>query len=374
MGVDPRHDHSLRIPRPDRSVGMGVPNACNQCHKDRSAPWSAALIRLWFPQPHPGHQGFAEALDAGFRGAPGARDALVATAEDRREPAIGRASALALLARYTDARTAAVLRKALDDADPLVRRAAVDALGQGGPEARVQMLPKMLADPVMSVRTAAAAALAGVPAERLGAEQRAALARALDEYAAIQRFNADRPEAHASLGSLHAERGQRAEAEAAYRQALALDPRFVPAAVNLADLYRMAGDEPRAEATLRAALKRDAGNASLHHALGLALVRQKRLGDAVAELRQAARLAPDQPRYAYVAGVALYSSGKKSEGIQALADAHRRFPGDVDLLQALATMERDRGDRQAAAGYARKLLVLMPEDAQAKALLQELQR
>jgi hypothetical protein len=37
-------------------------------------------------------------------------------------------------------------------------------------------------------------------------------------------------------------------------------------------------------------------------------------------------------------------------------------------------MERDRGERQAATGYARKLLALTPDDAQAKALLQELQR
>jgi len=44
------------------------------------------------------------------------------------------------------------------------------------------------------------------------------------------------------------------------------------------------------------------------------------------------------------------------------------------LLQALATMERDRGNRQAAADYARKLVALLPDDAQAKALLQELQR
>jgi len=374
MEVDPRHDHSLRIPRPDRSLSMGVPNACNQCHKDRDAQWAADALKRWSPQPLPGHQGFAEALDAGFRAAPGAREALVAAAEDPRQPAIARASAIALLAGHTDARITALLRKALDDVDALVRRAAVGALALASPEARVQLLPKMLADPALSVRSAAASALAGVPAERLGAEQRAALAKAIEEYVAIQRFNADRPDAQVNLGSLYAERGQAAEAEAAYRQALALDPGFVPAAVNLADLYRNRGEEPLAEATLRAALKREPGSAPLHHALGLSLVRQKRLGDAVAELRQAARLAPGQARYAFVYAVALHSTGRKAEGIQVLAEAHRRVPGDPVLLQALATMERDRGDRQAAAGYARKLVELMPEDAQAKALLQSLQR
>lgn len=34
MAVDPRRDHSLRIPRPDLSVKHGTPNACTQCHID----------------------------------------------------------------------------------------------------------------------------------------------------------------------------------------------------------------------------------------------------------------------------------------------------------------------------------------------------
>lgn len=34
MHVDPRRDHSLRIPRPDLSVKHNTPNACSQCHID----------------------------------------------------------------------------------------------------------------------------------------------------------------------------------------------------------------------------------------------------------------------------------------------------------------------------------------------------
>jgi len=44
MVNDPRHDHSFRVPRPDRSVSLGVPNACDQCHADRGAAWAAAEI------------------------------------------------------------------------------------------------------------------------------------------------------------------------------------------------------------------------------------------------------------------------------------------------------------------------------------------
>ena len=44
MVVDRRHDHSFRVPRPDLSVKLGTPNACNDCHRDKSAEWAAAAI------------------------------------------------------------------------------------------------------------------------------------------------------------------------------------------------------------------------------------------------------------------------------------------------------------------------------------------
>ena len=148
----------------------------------------------------------------------------------------------------------------------------------------------------------------------------------------------------------------------------------MPAALNLADLRRAQGDERAAETTLRAALQRNPRDASLRHALGLALVRQKRADAALAEFAQAAKLAPDDPTFAYVQGIALHSAGRQAEAIRLLGDAHRRFGGDAAILLALATMERDRGGREAAAGYARKLAELTPDDPQAQALLRELSR
>ena len=46
---------------------------------------------------------------------------------------------------------------------------------RAAPDVRAQLLYRMLADPVLSVRIAAARGLAGVPAERASAEQRAAI-------------------------------------------------------------------------------------------------------------------------------------------------------------------------------------------------------
>ncbi len=53
MGVHARQDHSMRIPRPDRTVAFGSPNACNKCHADKSADWAVQVLKTWAPHPNP---------------------------------------------------------------------------------------------------------------------------------------------------------------------------------------------------------------------------------------------------------------------------------------------------------------------------------
>jgi len=48
MVVDTRHDHSFRVPRHDLSAQLGTPNACNGCHTEKPAVWTATAIEsLW---------------------------------------------------------------------------------------------------------------------------------------------------------------------------------------------------------------------------------------------------------------------------------------------------------------------------------------
>ncbi len=374
MVVDPRHDHSMRVPRPDRSVALGTPNACNQCHADRKPEWAADEIRKWTGRAPGGYQTFGEAFAASSRSAADARAKLIRIAEDATQPAIVRASALSRLASDPTPFVVEIATRAQNDGDELVRRAAVGIIAGAEPATRVRYLPRMLADPVRAVRIEAARALAAVPPERIPANSRADLSRALDEYIAVQRYLSDRPESHLNLGALHAERGEFSEAETRYRQALKLSPESAPAAINLADLYRERGDDDRAGQVLREAVKVNPKAAALHHALGLTYARQQRRKEALSELASAARLEPDVPRYAYVHGVAVHSLGGREQGIAALERAHRRFPGDRAILEALATMERDRGNRGQALAYAEKLVAIASDDPAAQALLRELQR
>jgi predicted CXXCH cytochrome family protein len=372
MVVDPRRDHSLRVPRPDLSVALGVPNACTRCHADRPAAWAAKQVETWYGHTPRGYQRYAEALAAGTAGAPGATSLLETVARDGEQPAIARASAIARLAPASPG-AAQVIGAALRDADPLVRRAAAAALEGVEPGRRIEPLAPLLDDPVRVVRMEAARLLAGAPRDRLPEPARAAFERAYGEYVAAERFNADRPESHLNLALLYGAQGRSAEAEGELLAALTLDPRFVPAAVNLADLYRATGRDPEGERVLRDALATSPRSAPAHHALGLLLVRQRRQVDALRELEAAARLAPESARYAYVHAVGLDGAGRRAQAIQVLEDNLGRHPYDRDTLAALVAFTRERGEPRRALDYARRLAALDPGSPETAQLVKRLE-
>jgi hypothetical protein len=204
MVVDPRHDHGFRVPRPDRSAALGVPNPCNGCHTKETPEWAAEAIAKWFPQRRPGFQTFAEGLHAGDVGAPGAQDMLARIATDHGQSPIARASAAQRLGRFLTSRTVGSLGETLGDTEPLVRASAVRALAPLPAPLRVQLLPRLLDDPVREVRIETARALAGDGETALPAPRRAAFDRALAECVASERFNADRPEGQSALADLAA--------------------------------------------------------------------------------------------------------------------------------------------------------------------------
>lgn len=76
--------------------------------------------------------------------------------------------------------------------------------------------------------------------------------------------------------------------------------------------------------------------------------------------------------YSYVYAVALQSSGKFSQAIAVLGQAHKRRPANREVLMALITFQRERGDLKSAISYAQQLVQLSPSDVQAKTLLAEL--
>jgi tetratricopeptide (TPR) repeat protein len=372
MVIDGRRDHSMRVPRPDQSVALGTPNACNTCHTDRTPVWAANALRGWLGRDPAGSLTFAETFHAADTGRSNVAPALAALAADAGQPPIVRASALERLATSGAAVAGRFALQAGADPQPLLRLAAAQAAAVLVDSERAAVAGPLLADPLRAVRTEAAAALAGLQ-DTLPAGQRSAWQTAADEWVATQQLNADRPESHTALGSFHARLGRTDAAQAAFAEARRLDPGFVPAYVNGADALRAQGREADASALLDEGIVQVPGAASLHHALGLSLVRQQQLPRALQAFERAARLAPDSARYTYVHAVALHSAGRPDDAIRVLQRATQRWPTDRDMLLALVTMQRDAGRRDAALAAVQRLIESHPGDPDGTALAAELQ-
>jgi predicted CXXCH cytochrome family protein len=374
MVVDPRHDHSFRIPRPDQSATLQVSNACNDCHADKSPEWAASAIDRWYGPKREGFQHYAEAFDATWTDKADAAARLAKVAEDGNTPSFVHASALTELASRISPANIDLARRGLSDTDPLVRIAALDML-ENVPAARIwQLVSPLLSDPVRGVRIQAAFLLAGAPPTSIPATDRERFDQASAEFVAAQRLNADRPEALSMLGSFEAKRGLLPDAESDYKAALALNPQYTPAATNLADLYRQLNRDNDGERVLRAAIATRAGDASVHHALGLALIRQKRYDEALEELGKAAGSDPGQPRFAYVYGVALHSTGHPVEALTVLKNILVHRPNDQDTLMAIVSFSREAGDFETALTYAEQLARITPTDPNLAGLVEDLRR
>ncbi len=360
MGVQPRPDHSLRVPRPDLSVGTGLPNACNGCHAQKSAQWAADSVARWYgkkrrQEPHYG------AAFAAWRSGRGNADALLAIVANTGMSAIVRATALSELAN--DARSGLPTRiNALQDAAPEVRAAAADGLALLEPSRRMQVLTPLLRDPIKAVRLAALHSLSTVARERFDAGARPAFDAALQEYMAVQSLALDMPGAQLNLAQMLQNTGQAEQAEQHYLAALKLDPDFSPARLNLAQLYAQQGRIKPAQEVLKAGLLRQPGIGELQYSLGLLLAQDGDLAAAAQALQKAARLLPTRGRVAYNLALAWQQLGKNKLAEQSYLAAVKTDPSDPDFLYALAAFYYHGHQLQQAQRWADKLKQLRPDD------------
>lgn len=254
MQVDGRRDHSFRVPRPDLSAITGAPNACTDCHTDRSPDWAALEIASRFPGSV--HRGRHFSQDLAFaRVSPLGNDpALLDIAEDTETAGIVRATALEAVRDGTDPDIVARGAALLADPDPLVRRAAVNLQRNAPPIVRVQRLLPMLEDPVRSVRIAAVRAYLGAPVARLPNAAARALDRASREYRSSLMAKVDYPETHMVLAGTALGMRNTGAAEAAFREAVVLDPQLVDAWVMMVRIREAVGDPDGAREILATAL------------------------------------------------------------------------------------------------------------------------
>lgn len=337
MVIDDRRDHSFRIPRPDLSVSLNTPNACNDCHADKTAQWAAARIQDWYPGNPPDH--FAPIFAAARRSEPAVEVAITKIAMDRSQPAIVRATAQSLLVSYELYGSSAAIEQGLRDPHPLVRIGALRGAQRWAAGARWQLTKHLLEDETLAVRIEAVRGLVSAVPD-LSEAERKALHPYIEKYLRSLSFNADVPEGQSELARVYMALHDTTAAEDALKTSLQLNPKWVPGLVNLADLYRGTGRDDKGGALLDQALRLTPESSDVLLSKALWLVRQ---GDSAASLpllERAWRLTPEISRYAYVYAVALHSAGRSRDALVVM-DAALVLRPDEQLRQAAYGIARD---------------------------------
>lgn len=365
MGVDARRDHSFQIPSPALSQLLDTPNVCTDCHNNNSDVWAAEKIEAWraaSPVLDNDEMDFADWLLAfsrlNNRLAQASTDnedttqlmsALTALENKRytllastKTPAMKKSMLLdSMPINHQQAFDALVLR--LSDNDVVVRLAAISIIRNFDISHRQQLLMPLLKDPIKSVRFAATLALADLLAtpqfisQQNNRKNKRLLKENVRQFIEAYEYHGDLLGSQMTLADINRQMKNWDAVVIAYQRALQLVPSYVPALVNLADIYRLQQADNKAEPLLLKAIAVTAENArqaindpgdiyafalqqqaSVEYALGLLYARAKNYSKAIVPLDNAVQLSPANTDYFYASLLMLDALGERSKALELL--------------------------------------------------------
>jgi tetratricopeptide (TPR) repeat protein len=369
-----RSDHSMLAPTPAATIAFQSPNACNLCHRDQDAKWADQLVRQWRSRDYQAPVLERAALIDAARKRDWTKLAEMMTyIADPRHDAVFAASLIRLIPPAQDQRLQDALLGAAKDPSPLVRGAAVQALGLIPSVESLQTLIEATADDYRLVRVRAAAALAAFPKPAAFPAYQAQMQKANDEYLASITTRPDQWTSHYNLGNYYLGQGDAKAAVASYQTSLRLDPEAILPLVNMSIAHARMGENDRAEQALQQVLKQAPDNAAANFNLGLLqagknelkaaetylkkafaadprmaqaaynlciITATERIGEAVSWCRQASDLSPQEPKYAYTLAFYLNRQGDREAAVKTLQALLAKFPQYKDAERLLNEISR----------------------------------
>lgn len=328
MQVDPRRDHSFRVPRPDLSAQIGSPNACTSCHDDRDNQWATDTLKEWFPNGRIGTFHYGQVLDRGrFRQSPTDNALLIELALDPSQAAIVRATAIDRARPALDDAGRELLMALLDDPSDLVRGAALKTMEAAPPELRLRSAIKLMEDPALSVRQETARLLAGTPGESLNAQQRQALAQNMRDFQTSLVGRSDFPETQLQIAGLAMVLRDFDTAKSAFSTALEMDPQLEQAWITLARIQQAQGLGEQAIATLNAGTRAVPGSSAILITLGGMYFTARENEKAVIVLERSIALAPPSADVLDLLANNQYETGDITSAIATAKRLSADFPG-----------------------------------------------
>jgi tetratricopeptide (TPR) repeat protein len=370
MGNDTRYDHIFRAPRPDLSVKYGTPNACNNCHNNRSAQWAANAVTKWYGPVRKYH--FADDLIPGSKLDASSEGHLIKLLGDTAVPTIIKATAAHYLGSIPTQNSLLALLKCLTDNDAQTRYRALRSLS-GFPTANWRdAVGGLLTDKVRAVRIAAADLYVTIPPTEIPTQYATAFSSAKNELQSYLAYQADFSVGNLMIADHYLKLQDYYTAEKFYTRALKKDSLINYARLNLSTVYNAQGKNDQALQVLLTAAKIDPKNDRIHYNLALLYNEMNNKPEAARSFAKAVELKTNNPRVYYNYGLLLNESKKFKDAETVLLKGIAIDPSSPELYYALSFVYLQSNDMTKAKQAAVKLKQLDPNNPDYQQLFKNL--
>ena len=309
MGNDFRRDHSFRIPRPDQSEKFGTPNACIQCHTDKSNTWASKAVKNWYGNERKEHFSDKLLISTSNNLTPEERSDLDNFIIDYRNPDIARATIIENLNFYTEDHYNLLLQ-VLNDSSAMVRYQALMKFRTLSPQNRTSIVIKHMKDSTRLVRIGAAQLALGIEENTFNEIDRITLNNSISELENMLLTNADFSTGRMQLGDYYFQRGNYSSAIDHYKMALHKDYLLTPVYSNLATTYAMIKEYSKANETLDKWILLEPELGRPHYLKALLNFEMGEAKVAVTELKLAIKLDQNDTRSMYNLSTYYYQDNK----------------------------------------------------------------
>jgi tetratricopeptide (TPR) repeat protein len=358
MGIDDRRDHSLKIPRPDISIKYNIPNACNDCHADKSYQWSEDYIKKYYGERK--KISYETVLSEGYLQRPGADTSLMSIIKNDLYSEIVRATALQYLASYQSMKSWNLIKSMMDNPEPLIRESAVNSFEANNIEDFINTLSPILNDPIKIVRMAAANRLFELDRGFFLDSLLNKISFVMDEYFNSIMYTADFPTGRYNLANYYSRKGDLAKAEKFYEDAIRMDNQFYPAKSNLALLFYNEGKFQKAEQLFLDLVKNHEDYTEGNYYLGLLYAEQEKYREAATALEKALLQKDVNPRAYYNLGLVYQYLNENQKSERVLLTGYNLIPNNFDLIFALADFYMKQKKYSNSLMYAEELKTKFP--------------
>ena len=328
MGVDYRRDHSFRIPRPDLSDKLGTPNACNQCHKDKTNKWAQEYIVKWFGESR--HSQYGEVF---FNARNGSQDTdldLQKIIDDDLYSAPIQSIALYMLMDNNSNQ----VKNSLKNLEPSVRVSAVNKINLNSKENLDQLLD-LLNDNIKAVRLAAYQRIIDIDTNQLSAKQKTAYNNVKQEQYNRLTYNSDFPLGKYNLANYYLSQKEYKKAEKLYLAAIKQDAELSIARMNLAHLYSIVGQPINAEQQLEQYVNENPNDGAGLYNYGLILSENKKYKQSLIALLKASELSPENNRIDYNVAMLYEFFDDNTNAEKFLQQRINNYPNYIDAYASL---------------------------------------